>query len=108
VFRSTIVQLETPDELRGRVTSIHILVVTSGPRIGDIEAATVGAVIGPQLSVISGGLLCVAGVGVVARLFPELAAHVVRTPAASGAEPPPAPSAAMPAQGGGVENTKSH
>jgi len=94
VFRSTIVQLETPDELRGRVTSIHILVVTSGPRIGDIEAATVGAVIGPQLSVISGGLLCVAGVGVVARLFPELAAHVVRTPAASGAAPPAEPSAA--------------
>ena len=79
VFRSTIVQLETPDVLRGRVTSIHILVVTSGPRLGDIEAATVAAVIGPQLSVVSGGLLCVAGVAVVARLFPELAAHVVRT-----------------------------
>ena len=47
VFRSTIVQLETPDMLRGRVTSIHILVVTSGPRLGDIEAATVAAVIGP-------------------------------------------------------------
>jgi MFS family permease len=78
VFRSTIVQLETPDTLRGRVTSIHILVVTSGPRLGDIEAATVAAFIGPQLSVVSGGLLCVAGVAVVARVFPELAAHVVR------------------------------
>ena len=72
VFRSTIVQLETPDHLRGRVTSIHILVVTSGPRLGDIEAATVAAVIGAQASVVSGGLLCIAGVGVVARLFPEL------------------------------------
>jgi MFS family permease len=100
VFRSTIVQLETPDELRGRVTSIHILVVTSGPRIGDIEAATIGAVIGPQLSVITGGLLCVAGVGVVARLFPELAAHVVRR-----AEVPVDDFA----QGGaGVENSKSN
>jgi MFS family permease len=79
VFRATIVQLETPDEIRGRVTSIHILVVTSGPRLGDIEAATVGAIIGPQLSVISGGLLCIAGVGVVARVFPELAAHILRT-----------------------------
>ena len=77
VFRATIVQLETPDELRGRVTSIHILVVTSGPRLGDIEAATVGAIIGPQLSVITGGLLCIAGVGVVARIFPELAAHIL-------------------------------
>ena len=78
VFRSTILQLETPDILRGRVTSIHILVVTSGPRLGDIEAATVAAVVGAQLSVVSGGVLCLAGVAVVARLFPELAAHVLR------------------------------
>jgi MFS family permease len=82
VFRSTIVQLDTPDTLRGRVTSIHILVVTSGPRLGDIEAATVASIVGPQLSVVSGGVLCVAGVAVVARLFPELASHVLR-PAAS-------------------------
>ena len=61
VFRATIVQLETPDGLRGRVTSIHTLVVTSGPRLGDIESALVAAVIGPSLAVITGGLLCVAG-----------------------------------------------
>ena len=76
VFRSTIVQLTTPDELRGRVSSIHILVVTSGPRLGDIEAAAAAAVIGAQASVISGGILCVLGVAVVARLFPELGRHV--------------------------------
>jgi MFS family permease len=79
VFRSTIVQFETPDELRGRVTSIHILVVTSGPRLGDIEAATVAAIVGPQLSVVSGGVLCLLGVVVVARLFPELGRHVAKT-----------------------------
>jgi MFS family permease len=72
VLRSTLVQLTTPDELRGRVTAIHILVVTSGPRVGDIEAATVASVVGAQLSAISGGLLCVLGVIGVARLFPEL------------------------------------
>ena len=38
VLRSAIAQLETPDELRGRVMSIHTLVVTSGPRLGDAEA----------------------------------------------------------------------
>ncbi|MEA2546767.1 MAG: hypothetical protein QOI09_2040, partial [Chloroflexota bacterium] len=76
VFRSTIVQLAAPDELRGRVSSIHILVVTSGPRLGDIEAAAVASVIGAQASVISGGILCVLGVAVVARLFPELGRHV--------------------------------
>lgn len=89
VFRSTIVQLAAPDELRGRVSSIHILVVTSGPRLGDIEAAAAAAVIGAQASVISGGILCVIGVAVVARLFPELGRHV-HEPAGTGAGPPAA------------------
>jgi MFS family permease len=75
VFRATLVQLETPDGLRGRIMSIHGLVVTSGPRIGDIEAAAAAAVIGPQAAVVSGGILCLVGVGVVARLFPELLSH---------------------------------
>jgi MFS family permease len=80
VFRSTLVQLETPDELRGRVMSIHILVVTSGPRLGDIEAALVAALTTPQFAVVSGGVLCVLGVGVVARRIPELANHVLGLP----------------------------
>jgi hypothetical protein len=78
VFRQTVVQLEAPDELRGRVAAIHILVVTSGPRFGDIEAALVASAIGAQLSVISGGLLCLLGVVAVVRAFPELDAHVAR------------------------------
>jgi MFS family permease len=77
VFRSTLVQLETPDTLRGRVMSIHTLVVTSGPRLGDIEAAVLAALTTPQFAVVSGGVLCVLGVGVVARRFPELANHVI-------------------------------
>jgi MFS family permease len=72
VLRSAIVQLDTPDELRGRVASIHILVVTSGPRLGDTEAAAVAALAGPELSVLSGGILCLLGLGAVARRFPEL------------------------------------
>ena len=76
VFRSTIVQLAAPDQLRGRISSIHILVVTSGPRIGDIEAAAVASVIGAQASVISGGVLCLIGLIGVVRLFPELGRHV--------------------------------
>jgi MFS family permease len=78
VFRGTIVQLETPDQLRGRVTALHLLVVTSGPRLGDLEAAGVASIFGAQASVVSGGLLCLAGVAVVARAFPELSAHLSR------------------------------
>jgi MFS family permease len=84
VFRSALVQLETPDGLRGRVTSIHTLVVTSGPRLGDIEASVVAALTTPTFAVVSGGIACVVGVWVVARRFPELAHHVVgRTVVAS-------------------------
>jgi MFS family permease len=78
VFRSTLVQFETPDGLRGRVMSIHTLVVTSGPRLGDIEAAAVAALTTPQFAVVSGGLLCLLGVGVVARRFPELTGYTLR------------------------------
>jgi hypothetical protein len=73
------------------VSAIHIVVVTSGPRIGDIEAAAVASVIGAQLSAISGGVLCLLGVFVVARLYPELDRHeAARAPA----EPPAEPAAA--------------
>ncbi|MGA3029531.1 MAG: MFS transporter [Candidatus Limnocylindrales bacterium] len=72
VLRNSIVQLATPDHLRGRLSSIHTLVVTSGPRFGDAEAAAVAAIAGPQFSVVSGGVLCLAGLFVVVRLFPEL------------------------------------
>ncbi len=77
VFRSTIIQLEAPDELRGRVMSIHMLVVTSGPRMGDLEATGVAALFGAQFSVVSGGLLCLVGVAAVARVFPELWRNVM-------------------------------
>jgi MFS family permease len=83
VFRATIVQLAAPDELRGRVSSINILVVTSGPRLGDIEAAAVASAIGTQLSVVSGGVLCLIGLLGVVRLFPELARHTHERPDAT-------------------------
>ena len=75
VLRSSIVQLATPDRLRGRLSSIYMLVVTSGPRFGDAEAAAVAAVAGPQFSVVSGGVLCLLGLIVVVRLFPQLTAY---------------------------------
>ncbi len=78
VFRSTLVQLETPDALRGRIMSIHGLVVTSGPRLGDMEAAGVAALVGPQAAVVSGGVLCLLGAIAVVRQFPELVGHTVR------------------------------
>jgi len=97
VLRSAIVQLLTPDELRGRVTSIHILVVTGGPRLGDMEASAVASLAGAQFSVVSGGLLCLVGILATIRAFPELAAFDMRRVAgleARAADPAPGPTAA--------------
>jgi MFS family permease len=71
VLRSFIVQTLTPDSLRGRVSSIHILVVTGGPRIGDAEAAAVAAITSPATSVVAGGVLTVIGAAALAFVMPE-------------------------------------
>lgn len=72
VCRSTINQTVTPDDRRGRMSSVFSLVVTSGPRLGDVEAGAVAGLGGPRFSVTSGGLACVAGVAIVALRFPAL------------------------------------
>lgn len=95
VFRGTIIQLATPDELRGRLSAMHLMVVTGGPRIGDLEATAVAAAVSAPFSAWTGGLLCVLGVFLVAWRFPQLAAYDGHAADAhSGPEPPPAPAAA--------------
>jgi MFS family permease len=72
VCRSAINQTVTPDHMRGRMSSVFMLVVTSGPRLGDVEAGAVASVASPRLSVSSGGLACIVGVGVIVLAFPAL------------------------------------
>jgi MFS family permease len=72
IFRSTILQLEVPDRLRGRLSGIHILVVTGGPRLGDLEAGIVAKAVSPTFSVVSGGVACIVGAGLVALGYPSL------------------------------------
>ena len=73
VARTTIAQLVTTDAMRGRMMSVFGLVVTGGVRLGDIESGSVAALTSPRFSVVSGGLACIAGVGVVLVAFPALA-----------------------------------
>jgi MFS family permease len=72
VCRSTINQTVTPDHMRGRMSSVFSLVVTSGPRLGDVEAGAVAGLAGARFSVVSGGLACAAGVALVIVAFPAL------------------------------------
>jgi MFS family permease len=70
VFRSAIIQLSVPDALRGRLMGLQIAVVTGGPQLGDVESGAVAAAFGNTVSAVSGGLACMAGALVLARLLP--------------------------------------
>ncbi len=81
-LRWTIIQLTSPDQLRGRVTALNLIVVGGGPRLGDIESTGIAALTSPRISVISGGLACVIGVALVLRFVPALLSYDAR-PASS-------------------------
>jgi MFS family permease len=61
-YRSTILQVAAPDELRGRIQGVFIVVVAGGPRAGDFMAGSVASVVGERLALVLGGLACIAGV----------------------------------------------
>jgi predicted MFS family arabinose efflux permease len=88
VFRSTIIQLAAPDDMRGRLMGVQMAAVTGGPRIGDAETGAVATAFSPVTSVVSGGLACIAGALILARLLPAFRRQTV--PAA---EPEPEPAA---------------
>lgn len=85
ILRSTILQLTVPDSMRGRMSALHSMVTTTGPRLGDLEAGGVAALVSPTFSVISGGLACVVGIGLLAATLPELRHQ--RSPAHHSGEP---------------------
>lgn len=72
IIRNTIRQLNTPDEMRGRMTSINQIFFMGGPQLGNFEAGLLANFIGAPLTVISGGVLCLVGVGFIAKRWPQL------------------------------------
>ncbi len=70
VFRATILQLTTPDELRGRLSGLKIAVVAGGPRLGDAEAGLVSRVVGPSVAAWSGGIASAASALAIAWYSP--------------------------------------
>ena len=72
IFRHTIILLETPDELRGRLTAINLVFVSGGPQLGDAESGTVAALWSPEAAVVTGGVACLGVVLVARALVPEI------------------------------------
>ena len=79
MFRNTIMQVATPDAMRGRLQGVFIVVVAGGPRLGDFLAGSMAAAFGLRVALVAGGLACVVAVVALSRLLPELTAYVGRT-----------------------------
>ncbi len=81
-FRTAILQAATPDEMRGRLGGVFIVVVAGGPRLGDGRAGAMGAWLGVQQSVVIGGVLVMVLTLLVAALVPAFLAYDSRHPEA--------------------------
>lgn len=72
VTRAMIVQLATPDELRGRVSSVNLIFIGASNQLGAVESGFVAAVTSAPFAVVSGGMACLAVLGLVAVKLPGL------------------------------------
>jgi MFS family permease len=72
IIRNTIRQLQTPDYIRGRMTSINQIFFLGGPQLGEVEAGLVAQLFSAPFAVITGGIGCILAVGWIARRWPQL------------------------------------
>ena len=75
IIRNTIRQLQTPDHIRGRMTSITQIFFQGGPQLGEMEAGFVAQIFGVPLAIISGGLFTILSVWAISRKWPQLRAY---------------------------------
>jgi MFS family permease len=79
IFRGTIWNQTIPDHLRGRLAGIEQVSYSTGPLLGNVESGAVAAFAGVRVSIVSGGILCVAGVIVAAFALPAFWRYDART-----------------------------
>jgi MFS family permease len=70
IFRGTLWNQTIPDRLRGRLAGIEQVSYSSGPMLGNLESGVVASLAGVRASIVSGGILCVVGVGLFALALP--------------------------------------
>ena len=83
VIRQSLVQLDTPNEMRGRVSAVNSIFIGASNQLGEFESGATAALLGPVGSVVLGGAGTLAVVALWMRLFPSLAARerLIATPA---------------------------
>jgi hypothetical protein len=70
--RHLLIQLETPDAIRGRVSAVSAMFIGASNELGEFESGLTAAWWGPVQAVTVGGVACLVVVGVYLRVFPEL------------------------------------
>jgi MFS family permease len=80
VFRTSILQAAAPDEMRGRLGGVFIVVVAGGPRLGDGRAGSFASWFGLQEAVVIGGVLVIGLTVLVALMVPRFLAYDSRHP----------------------------
>lgn len=71
IFRTILWNETIPNELRGRLAGVEMISYLSGPKLGDTEAGLVAAAFGVTFSIVSGGVLCILGVGICLYCLPK-------------------------------------
>ena len=72
IIRNTIRQLQTPDHIRGRMTSVNQIFFQGGPQLGEVEAGVVAQLFGAPFAIITGGIGCIVGMWLIIRKWPLL------------------------------------
>ena len=75
IIRSTIRQLNTPDHIRGRMTSVNQIFFQGGPQLGEVESGIVASLFGVPAAIISGGIGCIVGALLIVLKWPQLRAY---------------------------------
>jgi MFS family permease len=84
IIRNTIRQLQTPDYIRGRMTSVNQIFFMGGPQLGEIEAGAVAQLFSAPFAIVSGGIGCLVAVFLIVRKWPVLLAFNGDEPAVAG------------------------
>jgi MFS family permease len=70
--RSSLVQLHTPDAMRGRVSAVSGLAISASNELGELQSGVAAAILGPVAAVVAGGAAAMGIAGLWSYLFPEL------------------------------------
>jgi MFS family permease len=79
IFRGAMWNQTIPDEVRGRMAGIEMLSYSIGPLLGQVRSSTAASLLSLRGAFISGGIMCVAGVGIAAACLPALWKYDDRT-----------------------------